>query len=96
VPPIRRCAGRARLGELLCGDAQPWDAALATYYGIANPDLWGSTGPPKRTAACCCPTYKLAAASEDLQLRVQAAHDMNRYAAEASNPELLGLLQQIS
>lgn len=93
VDPLVRW--QARLGQLMNGQPKPWYDALAAK-GIADSEMWITLQTPDAAAMALLHTYELAAASADAPLRLQAAQQLNRSPAYASNPLGLKLLQQLA
>jgi len=82
---------QAMLGELLHGDPQPWNDAVAKA-GIDDKDLWVTVQPPEAMDRALLPMYLAAAKSKRLFTRGLAATELNRYAQMKSDPMLVEAL----
>lgn len=85
---------QARLGELLNGDAAPWDAGVSEL-GIADPDIWVTLATPGIADAALLATFELAARNPQPELRLQAAQHLNQSAGATSETRVVELLSRL-
>lgn len=82
----------ARLGELLHGDAQPWNDAVDAE-GLGDQKLWVVLEPPEALHNELVPFYAQAAQSDNAMERGKAALQLSRYNGVASAQQLASILE---
>jgi hypothetical protein len=86
---------QARLGELLHGDAKPWNDAVQAQ-GVEQSAMWVVLEPPEAWEAALIPTYAKAAQSKDGMTRGKSALQLNRYASCESDRSVLATLSRLA
>ncbi len=86
---------QARLGELLHGNARPWNDAVRAQ-GVEQPEMWIALEPPEAWGPALLQTYARAARSTDGLTRGRTALHLNRYAAHKSEQLVLEALSRLA
>jgi hypothetical protein len=86
---------QARLGELLHGDAKPWNDAVQAQ-GVEQREMWVALEPPEAWDAALLRTYARAAQSAQALTRGRTAQHLGRYGSCRSEKQALQALSKLA